>query len=256
MSTQNTHGLVVHGLSHRYAVRNVLENINFDLRRGESLALVGASGCGKSTLLMICAGLLRPSEGRLENRFLTPAIMFQQPRLLPWKTALDNIALGLKACGLPRDERHARARELGTRLGLLFEDLDKFPHQLSGGMQARVALARAFALEPDLLLLDEPFAALDIGLKAELYLLLLEQIEMRGTGVLMITHDLMEAARLANRILVMASEPGRIMRHFELSVPPRERDDAEVHQSTARLLQDEVVRTCFALPPLASRTAI
>src|SRR5690606_532031 len=122
----------------------------------------------------------------------------QEPRLMPWKTALDNIALGLKALGIPKPVRRRRAAELGRRMGLSRDDLAKYPHELSGGMQSRVALARALATRPDLLLLDEPFAALDIGLKTELYELLSEQIERFNTAVLMITHDLMEAVRLAD----------------------------------------------------------
>src|SRR5690606_25684393 len=127
-----------------------------------------------------------------------------------------------------------------------------FPHQLSGGMQSRVALARALAVEPDLLLLDEPFSALDIGLKTELYALLLGHMRERPMGVLMITHDLMEAVRLSDRILVMAASPGRIARRFGIDRPATQRDDAFAYRVTASLLQDPVVRQCFELSPLAT----
>ena len=213
------------------------------------LALVGPSGCGKTTLLHLAAGLLTVQQGQVANGFASTAFMFQQARLLPWKSALDNIALGLKAAGLKRDERHFRARELALRLGLSHRDLDKFPHQLSGGMQSRVALARALVLEPELLLLDEPFSALDVGLKEELYRLLLEQQAARSMGVLRITHDLMEAVRLSDAIFVMAAEPGRIVCRFELGVPAAQRDELWVYHHTAELLQSAVVRASFGLPP-------
>ncbi|AKU23100.1 ABC transporter ATP-binding protein [Massilia sp. NR 4-1] len=239
--------LAIEQLNHSFALDEVLADIGLILEAGESLALVGPSGCGKTTLLNLIAGLLQPREGRIENSFTSMAYMFQQPRLLPWKTARDNIALGLKARGMPRGEREARAADLGGKLGLAAADLDKFPHALSGGMQSRVALARALALEPDLLLLDEPFSALDVGLKMELYALLLEQQAQRGSAVLMITHDLMEAVRLADRIAMMAAAPGRIVRTFTLSRPQHERDDGWVYRTTAKLMQEPEVRAGFGL---------
>ncbi len=247
-----TTGLRVQGLSHAFGRDDVLAGIDFELCAGETVALVGPSGCGKTTLLHLCAGLLALQQGAIANAFAGAACMFQQPRLLPWKTALDNIALGLKAVGMARGERHQRARELALRIGLARADLDKFPHQLSGGMQSRVALARALVLEPALLLLDEPFSALDVGLKEELYRLLLAHQAERGMGVLMITHDLMEAVRLSDAILVMAPTPGRIVRRFALGSPAVERDDAWVYRHTADLLQDAVVRASFGLPPVVA----
>ncbi|ENO88644.1 ABC transporter ATP-binding protein [Thauera linaloolentis] len=241
--------LRVDGLSHAFGRDEVLAGIGFRLPAGEVAALVGPSGCGKTTLLHLAAGLLTVQQGRVSNTFATTAFMFQQPRLLPWQSALDNIALGLKAAGMKCDERHYRAHDIALRLGLAHRDLDKFPHQLSGGMQSRVALARALVLAPDLLLLDEPFSALDVGLKEELYRLLLDHQADREMGVLMITHDLMEAVRLSDAILVMAPEPGRIVCRFELSVPAARRDDAWVYRHTAELLQTAAVRESFGLPP-------
>ncbi|MDP1606071.1 MAG: ATP-binding cassette domain-containing protein [Rhodocyclaceae bacterium] len=247
--------LTLSGVAHAYALKTVLEAIDLSLDAGRILAIVGPSGCGKTTLLHLAAGLLACQTGTLANSFVRPAVMFQTPRLLPWKTTRDNIALGLRAIGLPRAEWQMRAQAMGHAVGLDAAALDRFPHQLSGGMQSRAALARALVLEPDLLLLDEPFSALDIGLKAQLHRLLLDHQAARQVAVLMITHDLMEAVRLADTILVMAPAPGRIAYRFELSVAALLRDDGFVHRTTAQLLQAGVVRECFGLESLAPPAA-
>ena len=239
--------LHIQHLTHRYALADVLVDISLDLHAKETLALVGPSGCGKSTLLHIVAGLLTQSGGTVSSSFRRLGCMFQQPRLMPWKTTVDNIALGLKALSVPVAQRRQQATALALRLGLESDDLQKYPHELSGGMQSRVALGRALVLEPDLLLLDEPFSALDIGLKLELYSLLREQIQARDTAVLMITHDLMEAVRLADRIVMMAADPGRLVREFIINVPQATRSDAWVYQTTAELMQAPEVREGFGL---------
>lgn len=241
--------LTFQALSHRFGYQRVLEDIHLTVAPGEAVALVGPSGCGKSTLLNLAAGLLDPWEGRVHNGFARSTMMFQQPRLLPWKRTLDNIALGLKAQGESAPRRHAAARRLALDMGLVDDDLDKYPSALSGGMQSRAALARAFAVEPDLLLLDEAFAALDIGLKSELYNLLARQRQARGCAVLMITHDLMEALRLADRILVMAGSPGRIVASHTIPEPAEGRSEDWVFARTARFIREPDIRTAFGLPP-------
>lgn len=239
--------LKLRAVRHTFATKTVLDGIDLDLQAGKILALVGPSGCGKTTLLHLIAGLLRLQEGVLENGFARSAVIFQQPRLLPWKTTRDNIALGLRAAGLPHGECRARAQTLGLTLGLDAAALGQFPHQLSGGMQSRAALARALAIEPDLLLMDEPFASLDVGLKAQLYRLLIEQQAVRKMAVLMITHDLMEAVRLADAIIVMAAQPGRIAHRLALDAPAEARDDDFVHRAAAELLRQHAVRDSFGL---------
>ncbi len=243
--------LEIRHLTHRYALEDVLRDVNLDLYAGETLALVGPSGCGKSTLLHIIAGLLTPTQGQVQSSFRGLGCIFQQPRLMPWKDALGNIALGLKALGVPGHRRRTQAAQLALRLGLAEGDLGKYPHALSGGMQSRVALARALVTQPDLLLMDEPFSALDVGLKHELYGLLREQVALRGTAVLMITHDLMEAVRLADRIVVMAPQPGRVLRSFMVPLAQEQRSEAWIYERTARLVQMPDVRESFGLPPLA-----
>lgn len=241
--------LHVHGLTYRYALTEVLQDIHLRLDAGETVALVGPSGCGKTTLLHCVAGLLTPAEGRIESSFSRLGMVFQQPRLMPWKRAVDNISLGLKATGTAASERREQAAEWAQRLGLGPGDLKKYPHELSGGMQSRVSLGRALAINPDLLVLDEPFSALDVGLKLELYALMREQIVQHQTAALMITHDVMEAVRLADRIVMMKPDPGRIVQEFVLEQPHDQRDDAWVYAVAGQLMQADEVRIGFGLAP-------
>ena len=247
-----TAGLQVQGLSHAFGPRAVLEHIDLTLPAGRTLALVGPSGSGKSTLLHLCAGLLTVREGRIANGFACTAMLFQQPQLLPWKSVLDNIALGLKARGVARAARQAAARAMGRAMGLDELALAQFPPQLSGGMQSRAALARALVLQPDLLLLDEPFSALDIGMRQQMHRLLLAEQARRPLAVLMITHDVMEAVALADTVLVLAGAPASIRWRLDLALPAAERGDAWVHHQTALMLAQGAVRRAFDLPPLVA----
>ncbi|MBX9835000.1 MAG: ATP-binding cassette domain-containing protein, partial [Burkholderiaceae bacterium] len=237
MARSPTMSLCLQQVRHSYVLTEVLGGVSLALAPGGVLALVGPSGCGKTTLLHLCAGLLALQEGQLRNSFACPALMFQQPRLLPWQTAADNIALGLRAQGMAQAQAHTRAHAMGHMLGLDDTALTAYPHQLSGGMQSRTALARALVLQPDLLLMDEPFAALDIGLKAQLHRLLLRHQADHGTAVLVITHDLMEAVRLADTVLVMATGPGCVVYQHTPPGPALARTDASVYHDTAELLR-------------------
>jgi NitT/TauT family transport system ATP-binding protein len=244
--------LEVSGFGHRYGARRALWPLDLRLDAGESVAVLGPSGCGKTTLLQAVAGLLDVGEGRIERRWLRLGAMFQQPRLLPWRSALDNIALGLRARGVPRASRRSAAAALGARLGLAPADLRLYPAALSGGMQSRVALARALLVEPDMLLLDEPFAALDIGLRHELEQLLLAHRRQLGCGLLMITHSPREALRLADQLLVLSGQPGSLQLSLQPAPPAAERSEQQVLALEAALLAEPAFRAALGLPALAT----
>jgi NitT/TauT family transport system ATP-binding protein len=208
------------GVTKRFPVKGrdftAVEGINLDVRRGEFVVLVGPSGCGKSTLLDLLGGLTTPDEGEilLDGRPITGpgldrGIVFQQYALLPWRTAQGNVEFGLEATGVPRGQRAARAREFLDLVGLTgFED--RHPHQLSGGMRQRVAIARSLAYDPNVLLMDEPFAALDAQTRESLQDELLGIWQRTGKTIVFITHAIDEAVYLGQRVAVLTSRPGRV----------------------------------------------
>ncbi len=230
------------GVSLTYSDGPVFERLDLSVDPGRLVALLGPSGCGKTSTLKIAAGLLEPDRGLVENRFRRTAVVFQEPRLLPWADARDNAAFGLAALGSKRADRQARAADLLTRFGLTSADLAKRPAQLSGGMQSRVAIARAYAVEPDLVLMDEPFAALDVGLRRDLQVLVRHEVERRSAAVLFVTHDVTEALRLADRIVVLSPRPARIVHDAE-NTPIA--DPAAVHAAAAALLDQPAVRAAL-----------
>jgi sulfonate transport system ATP-binding protein len=206
-----------------------LADINVAVREGEILALIGGSGCGKTTLLRLIAGLDRPSAGAIHldgETIVEPhpaiGIVFQEPRLLPWLTVADNIAFGLD--GLDRAERRARVAHALDKIGLA-EHAARWPRDLSGGQQQRVAIARAFVTHPKVLLLDEPFSALDAFTRASLHEHLLGLWEETRPTVVLVTHDVHEAVTLADRALVMQPKPGRVFDELPLALA-RPRDKA------------------------------
>ena len=181
-------------ISHSFADRTVLKDISLEIAPGQRTALMGPSGCGKTTLLRIALGLLVPEKGRVENTFSKTAPVFQEPRLLPWRTALENVNLVLK------DDRTTleRARFWLDRLGLS-DAADKYPRELSGGMQQRAAIARALAMEGDLLVLDEPFKAMDEALRESV----IQLVSQTSAAILLVTHEEKEAQMLGCQIIRM-----------------------------------------------------
>ena len=215
-------------------VHTVLRDISLDIAESTFVAIVGPSGCGKSTLLNVAAGLLMPPEGRARifgeplqaiNRYAT--YLFQQDALLPWRTVLDNVRLGLVFRNVPEAEATARATHFIERVGLKgFED--RFPHQLSGGMRKRVAVAQSWIVDPRILLMDEPFGALDVQTRQIMENELLDLWQESRQTVLFITHDLEEAIALADRVVVISAGPAaRIKGDYEVTLP-RPRDVAEI----------------------------
>jgi NitT/TauT family transport system ATP-binding protein len=232
--TNTTGAGTAHGVALRLdGVRRVFEN-NFvvieglDLRidAGEFLAVLGPSGCGKSTLLRMIARLSAPDGGRIvtEPEQFQTAFVFQDAHLLPWRTVLDNAALPLELLGTGRDERYAMARAALTQVGLA-EAETRYPAQLSGGMRMRVSLARALVTEPRLLLMDEPFAALDEITRFNLEVQLRDLWRRRGMTVIFVTHSISEAAFLANRAVVLARRKGSIQLDRRLSLPSERTND-------------------------------
>ncbi|WP_084448800.1 ATP-binding cassette domain-containing protein [Desulfovibrio inopinatus] len=232
-------------VSHRYDSTTILAHVDLCLEAGEILTLAGRSGCGKTTLLSMAAGLLRPESGNVVSDFTRTACVFQEPRLLPWRRAIDNITFGLKAAGVTRNKRNAIARELARTMGLAPCDLTKYPHELSGGMRQRVSLARAIAVKPDLLLLDEPFSALDVGLRRELQDLVLAHIAERGMGAVFVTHDLAEAVRVSHHLVVLAPSPGRIVYSRRIKHAFHDRDGTFISHTVAQVLAEPRVAEAF-----------
>lgn len=190
---------------------NAIEDLSFDIRRGEFLAIVGPSGCGKTTLLRILAGLDAPTHGYLgaKGDYPTNALVFQGRSVFPWMTVEDNILYGLKLARVDRQMRQARARQLIELIGIV-RFAKSYPHQLSEGMRQRVAIARALAVDPELLLMDEPFSALDEQTKLLLQDELLRLWEQARNTIVFITHSIDEALVMADRIIVFTAQPGRI----------------------------------------------
>jgi NitT/TauT family transport system ATP-binding protein len=229
-----------------------VENMDLTIKANEFVCMVGASGCGKTTTLRMVAGLEQPSQGDIllngqpvHGPGLDRSVVFQRYTLYPWRTVLDNVAFGLEVQGMGKKARRKRAMEY-LRLVGLSEYAAAHPHQLSGGMRQRVAVARSLAADPDVLLMDEPFGALDALTRNTLQKELTRIWEQERKTILFITHSIREAVMLADRVVVMSSNPGRIKELIEISLPrPRDQHDpalkryqAEIHN----LLEHDLTR--------------
>jgi NitT/TauT family transport system ATP-binding protein len=246
--------LTVAGVSHGFDRLAVLEDVSFEVAGNEVAVVIGPSGCGKSTLLSIIGGLLRPAKGTVEiegpppRNSLNPiTFVFQDFALLPWRSVADNVAFGLEHHGLARREIDGLVRDALARTGLT-DFAAALPKQLSGGMRQRVGIARALAVSPAVCLMDEPLSALD----AQTRELLLEDFrriwEEERVATVYITHNLDEAVRLADRVVVLSRRPGRIKDVIAIPIPRRERaneaaaaDLATLHNRLWRLIRDEAI---------------
>ena len=215
--------LSLHDITHHFAEEDrrrllVLDKISFDVREGEFVCIIGPSGCGKSTLLRIISGLMKPDEGRVLLHGKPPvpeepedAMVFQHFALFPFLNVTENIEFGLKMFGVGVKERHHRVQGLIKEMGLVGAE-HRYPKELSGGMKQRVGLARAFAVEPKVLLMDEPFSALDAFTAATLRDEVLRVWQQSKQTIVMVTHLVEEAIEMADRIIVMSAHPGRVIR--------------------------------------------
>lgn len=245
--TTATPAIRIEGLGKRFGAAGpiVLEDINLTIAPGEFVCLLGASGCGKSTLLGIIAGLEHPTTGTVTVASGSAAMMFQESALFPWLTAGGNVQLALKLRGVPRAKRRAQSLELLDLVNLA-DAAHKRPHELSGGMRQRVALARSLAQDRKVLLMDEPFAALDAITRDLLH----EELERiwRETGrtIVFVTHNVREAARLGQRVLLMSSRPGRIANEWRQGdTGPRRIESPEVSRLSIEItdqLREEIRR--------------
>ncbi|QLD86598.1 ABC transporter ATP-binding protein [Natronomonas halophila] len=237
----------VDGVSKQYSGQNgpvqALKNVSFDVEDGEFVCIVGPSGCGKTTLFRIIAGLESATDGevylsgeRVDEPTPNMGVVFQEYHLFPWRTVRGNVAFGLEKQGTPKAERRERVAHLVDLVGLEGFS-ESYPKELSGGMKQRVAIARALAADPELLLMDEPFGAVDAQTREMLQNELLDIWQETEKTVLFVTHDVEEAVKLADRIVVMAKEPGRILETVEVDLPrPRTRSDAEFGEYYERVL--------------------
>ena len=233
--------LLIQNLSKSFGDKAVLEDINFSMQSGEFVTFVGSSGCGKSTLLRLIAGLDQPSQGSInvngapvQGPGPDRGMVFQKYSLYPWLNAADNVAFGMRLQGMTSADVRDRTAYFLEVVGLQ-DSATKLPRELSGGMQQRVAIARALATNPSVLLLDEPFGALDLQIRETMQDFLLKLWERTGLTVLLITHDVEEALVLAQRVHVLAPNPGRIIRSLEVTLNKSDLDQLRLSSDFLQL---------------------
>ncbi len=235
---------------------HALDDVDLDVAPGEFVVLIGPSGCGKSTLLSLIAGLEQTTAGIIEHagKAIGPpgpdrCMIFQQPALYPWLSVAENVTFGPRLRGMPKPERHELAARLLRSVGLAHA-VDQRPTELSGGMRQRVAIARALAMKPHILLMDEPFAALDVQTRAKLQDYVIDVWRGSEASVLFVTHHIDEAIALADRIVVFTAAPGRIKEIVPVDLPrprnPRDPGVHDIHDRLVDLLRDEVDRAFAA----------
>lgn len=208
-------------VSVRFCEEEVIENLSFSLRQGELIALLGPSGCGKTTILNITSGLINETGGKVSVHAKKFGYVFQEPRLLPWRTVIDNILFVMKEKN--KTDMKQKAIEI-LKMVRLDHVANYYPSKLSGGMKQRVSIARALATHPELILMDEPFSALDPKLKNELQQDVIQLIDENHIGIIYVTHDPLEALRLADRILVLSSQGCSIIHEMKIAKKRNERD--------------------------------
>lgn len=229
-------GLSLNNVSHSYGDVSVLQNLNLTVKPGEFVVLVGPSGCGKTTLLNLLSGYLKPISGSVQREG-TIRTVYQQDGLFPWLTVKENISMGLRTS----DNKNPDENELRELIELIhlqgFEN--HYPHQLSGGMKQRVELARVIAGDSDILLMDEPFSALDYQTRLRMRIELVRLLEKRPRTVVFVTHDIEEAVQLADRVLVLSARPALISKELPINSPrPRNSTDDEVIEVTKTILNE------------------
>ncbi len=241
--------LVIEGVNKKFISKHketyTLDNINLSFKKGEFICLLGPSGCGKSTLLNIIAGLETPSEGKIylnEKEIngvgVDRAVMFQESALFPWLKVIDNVEFGMKMKGIPKKERREKALHY-LKMVHLAKFQNSFIHELSGGMRQRVALARALTLDSEVLLMDEPFAALDSQTKSILQSELQKVWWETKKTIIFVTHNVEEAVLLGDRVIVMSTNPGRVKREFKIELGrPRKLENIDLAYITAQVMKE------------------
>lgn len=232
-------------ISHQFKnTGEVLNQINLNVSSGEFVALLGPSGCGKSTLLRLISSLEKPTAGKVIRSNVTESFVFQESTLLPWRTALKNVELPLELGKINQDERISRARNSLLAMGLGDAEM-KYPAELSGGMKMRVSVARALVTEPSLLLLDEPFAALDESTRHSLQIDLRKRWLAKSPTVFFVTHSISEAVFLADRIIVFSARPGRVIADHEVELPSERTEDLRLSLDFLKQVQkvNEIIST-------------
>lgn len=252
--------LVFNGISKKFITHNkathTLDNVNLKINKGEFVCLVGPSGCGKSTLLNVAAGLEKATEGNvslngnvIKEAGPDRAVMFQEPALFPWLRVIDNVEFGMKMTGVSKSVRREKALNF-LKMVHLTEFQNSYIHELSGGMRQRVALARALTMDSEILLMDEPFAALDSQTKHILQMELQQIWWKTKKTIIFVTHDVEEAVLLADRVIVMAAKPGRIKKEFKIQLArPRHIESIDLTYMAAEILKelkDEVEKVAKA----------